>query len=101
MPRLPRRRRRLAAAFETVLEDVLRPPRAFTARAPVAPDQVLAAQGEIEQVIARLLDEGRSVDPDGLLVASDVLCDVDGPLFAERPAGALREHLRLVRVALD
>jgi hypothetical protein len=96
-----RRRSHLAEAFETVLLDALRPAHAFTARAPVARRQVVAAQGEIEQLVARLRDSGRGVDVDGLHVTQELLCDLDGPLFDEQPPGGLREQLKLVRVALD
>lgn len=95
-----RRRRHLAAALDTALTDVIRPPRARTARVPVARRQVLDAQSEIEQLVAQLRDGRRRVDPDALLLAEEVLCDPDGPLFADRPAGALSDRLRLVRVAL-
>jgi hypothetical protein len=83
-----------------VLRDVLRPVYAFTARAPVARAQVLDAQAEIEQLIAHLCDGDRAVDAASLLLAEDVLCDVDGPLFVPGPAGALLGRVRLVRVAL-
>ena len=83
-----------------MLRDVLRPANAFTARAPVARAQVLDAQPEIEQLIAYLRDDGRAVDGDALLLAEEVLCDVEGPLFVPGPAGALQARLQLVRVAL-
>jgi hypothetical protein len=83
-----------------VLRDVLRPAAAFTAQAPVARAQVLAAQHEIEQVIAHFRDPSRAVDADGLLLAEEVLCDVEGPLFVPSPAGALAARVRLVRIAL-
>ena len=98
--RLSRRRRHVALAFDTVLHDVLAPAYAFTARAPVARDQVLDAQAEIEQLIALLRDRGRRVDADALLLAEEVLCDVDGPLFVPSPDGALLSRVRFVRVAL-
>ena len=66
---------------------MVRAPRAFTARAPVARGQVIAARGELEQIVARLRDEDRAVDPAALLVAEDVLCDPDGPLFVDAPPG--------------
>ena len=97
--RLQRRRRDVALAFDTVLRDVLRPAYAFTARAPVARVQVLDAQAEIEQLIARLRDGRRRVDADGLLLAEEVLCDVNGPLFAPTPAGALLSRVRGICVA--
>ena len=79
---------------------MVRPAHAFSARAPVARAQVLAAHDELEQIVARLREDD-GVDPAALLVAEDVLCDADGPLFVERPAGALRERLKLLRLALD
>lgn len=88
-------------AFETILRDVVRPACALTARAPVMRGQVIAAQGEIEQLVARLRDRRRRIDPDALLLAEELLCDVDGPLFVAAPAGALRGRVRLLRVALD
>jgi hypothetical protein len=99
--RLLRRRRDVALAFDTVLRDVLTPAYAFTARAPVAEDQVLDAQAEIEQLIAHLRDYGRPVDADVLLLAEEVLCDVDGPLFVPSPVGALLSRVRFVRIALE
>jgi hypothetical protein len=98
--RLQRRRRDVALAFDAVLRDVLTPAYAFTARAPVARDQVLEAQVEIEQLIAQLRDHGRPVDADGLLLAEEVLCDVDGPLFVAGPDGVLLSRVRFVRIAL-
>lgn len=80
---------------------MLKPAYAFTARAPVARVQVLDAQPEIEQLIARLRDGRRRVDADGLLLAEEVLCDVNGPLFAPSPAGALLSRVRGVRIALE
>jgi len=99
--RLRRRRFHLARALDSVLRDVLSPAYAFTAQAPVAREQVLEAQHEIEQLIAHLRDDGRTVDADALLVVENVLCDTDGPLFVPSPAGALRAHLRLVHVAFE
>ena len=99
--RLPRRRGHVARAFETVLEDVLRPPLALTARAPVVPTQVLDAQSEIEQVVARLRDRRRAVDTGALALAEELLSDVHGPLFAPvSPCGALLQRVRLLRIAL-
>jgi len=98
--RLRRRRRHVALAFDCVLRDVLRPARAFSARAPVARAQVLDAQHEIDQVIAHLRDADRVVAADVLLLAEEVLCDVDGPLFVPGPAGALAARVRLLRIAL-
>ena len=95
-----RRRGQIALAFETVLRDVLRPPRAFTARAPVDPRQVLDAQPEIEQLVARLRDERRRVDGGALLMAEELLCDVHGPLFALSASGALMGRVRLIRIAM-
>jgi hypothetical protein len=97
--RLPRHRRHIARAYDTVLRDVLRPAQAFTARAPVSREQVLDAQPEIEHLIAHLRDGGRAVDRDALLLAEEILCDVEGPLFVPSPAGALHARLQLVRVA--
>lgn len=99
--RLKRRRRDVAGALDTVLEDVLRPAYAYTARAPVVARQVVDAQAELEQVIARLRDHRRPVDVGALALAQDVLTDVEGPLFVARPAGALRLRVRLVRIALE
>ncbi len=96
-----RRRRDVALAFDAVLRDVLAPAYAFTARAPVARDQVLDAQAEIEQLIAQLGDHGRPVDADVLLLAEEVLCDVDGPLFVPSRDGALLTRVRFVRIALE
>jgi hypothetical protein len=99
--RLLRRRRDVALAFDAVLRDVLAPAYAFTARAPVARDQVLDAQAEIEQLISHLGDHGRPVDADVLLLAEEVLCDVDGPLFVPSRDGALLTRVRFVRIALE
>lgn len=100
-PRGLRRRRDVAGAFDTVIEDALRPRRGCTARAPVAAREVLDAQAELEQLIAHLRDRDRPVDAAALALAEEVLCDVDGPLFAPGPAGALRRRVRLVRIALE
>jgi hypothetical protein len=99
--RLQRRRRDVALAFETVLDDVLRPARAFTARAPVSRTQVLEAQSEIEQLIAHLGDDHRRIDAAALLLAEELLCETDGPLFVPSRPGALLGRVRLVRVALE
>lgn len=98
--RLKRRRGDVAAAFDTVLADALRPAYAFTARAPLMRWQVLDAQPEIEQLIAHLRDERRRVDADAVILAEELLCDVDGPLFVPSAAGALLGRVRLVRLAL-
>jgi hypothetical protein len=98
--RLRRRRRDVAEAFDTVLEDVLRPAHAFTARAPLDRTQVVGAQPEIEQLIAHLRDDRRRVDADALILAEELLCDVDGPLFVPSSPGALQGRVRLVRIAL-
>jgi hypothetical protein len=72
----------------------------MTARAPVEQAQVLDALPEIDQLVAHLRDERRPVARDALLLAEEILCDADGPLFVPAPRGALRLRVRLVRIAL-
>lgn len=99
--RVLRRRRKIALAFDTVLRDVVGRADSFTARAPVAGSQVLAAQTEIEQLVAHLRDVDRRVDANALLLAEELLCDTEGALFVERPERGLSARVRFVRIALE
>jgi hypothetical protein len=91
-----RRRRHLARAFENVLRDAYDPPGCLCARVPVEREQVLAAEPEIELLIARLCDAEHPARAEGVLLALDVLCDPRGPLFEPAPPGALRRRVRVV-----
>jgi hypothetical protein len=96
-----RRRRMVANAFQLVLDDARRPPRGLTARVAVRRDQVLDAAEDIEALVARLRDADHPPSEEGLALASALLRDGSGPLYAWAEPGTLRRRVRVISEAVE
>ena len=96
-----RRRRMLATGFARLLAEAHRPSRGLSARVAVGRAQVLEAQADIEQLVARLRDQERPIDPERLEPARSLLRDGTGPVYAPSPPGTLRARVRVICEALE
>jgi hypothetical protein len=83
-------RRRLAGALEDAIAEAVEPSHGESAAVPVQRDEVLAAQHDLERLVAALRAEpGPPVR--AVAMASLLLTDGTGPLFAPHPHGTLAE----------
>jgi hypothetical protein len=96
----PRARRRLAKGLESAVARAEQGHAPFSAAVPVARDAAGEARGVLLDLAERLRAP-RPADPDGVLLARELLLDGAGPLYAPAGPGALRAAaLRALR-AMD
>jgi hypothetical protein len=88
--RLARSRQSIAAGIEGVVVEADAPPSGSSAAVPVQREQVLAARSELLRLAAALRN-GHEPDVRAVAMASVLLTDGAGPVFAPHPDGALRE----------
>ena len=96
-----RRRDKLANALEQLIADAQQPPRSsMTAAIPMDRAEVLDARIPLSDLVCRLRSDA-PVDPQGVLLTEQVLCDVASPVFRPAERGALRTTVRQLNAALD
>ena len=95
-----RRRDKLARALEQLVADAQQGPRGVTAAIPMDRAEVLGARIPLNDLAGRLRSDA-PVDPQGVLLTEQMLCDVASPVFRPAERGALRTAVRHLNAALD
>ena len=95
-----RRREKLANALDQLVADAQQPHRGVTAAIPMDRAEVLDARIPLRDLSCRLRSDA-PVDPQGVLLTEQVLCDVASPVFRPAERGALRMAVRRLNTALD
>ena len=94
-------RRKTAAHWQRVLDEVRSRPKRLTLAVAVCADQVADAGAELRALVARLRDD-LPVSPVGVAQARRLLVDAAGPLFdRSAPRGDLSARVSLIMLELD
>ena len=97
----PRARRRTAAHWDRIIDEVRVRPQPLTHAVPVRTQQVADAAPELVALVMRLRDE-LPVSPVGVAQARRLLVDAKGPLFdRSAPRGDLGARISLILLELD